>query len=247
MAGERLDKILSHHGFGTRKDTRRLIRRGLVVVNGKVCTEPDSHVDLDTAQLIVDGENISLRRHVYLMMNKPAGVVCSNRDGMHRTVFDLLEDEYRQDFLGGSLHMVGRLDIDTEGLLLFTTDGTLTHRLTSPKSNMTKTYFVRLQDEVPREAMPLITRRFADGIHIEPDGDDGEYDCKPADLEWIDGKTCKLIITEGRYHQVKRMIAAAGNKVIYLQRLAVGKLNLDTNLETGSYRELTFEEVELLG
>ena len=113
--------------------------------------------------------------------------------------------------------------------------------------NMTKTYFVRLQDEVPQEAMPLITRRFADGIHIEPDGDDGEYDCKPADLEWIDGKTCKLIITEGRYHQVKRMIAAAGNKVVYLQRLAVGKLNLDTSLEKSSYRELTFDEVELLG
>ena len=142
--------------------------------------------------------------------------------------------------------MVGRLDIDTEGLLLFTTDGTLTHKLTSPKSNLPKTYFVRLQDEVPEESMSLISRRFADGIHIEPDGDDGEYDCKPAELEWIDGKTCKLIITEGRYHQVKRMIAAAGNKVVYLKRLMVGKLSLDNELETGSYRELTFDEIEIL-
>ncbi len=246
MGMERLDKVLSHHGFGTRKDVRRMIRRGMVSVNGQVCSVPDEHIDLGNVVLTVEGEVVPLRRHVHLMMNKPAGVVCSNRDGMHRTVFDLLEDTYRQDFLGGGLHMVGRLDIDTEGLLLFTTDGSLTHRLTSPKSNFTKTYFVRLQQEVPEEARPLITRRFADGIHIEPDGDDGEYDCKPAELEWIDGVSCLLAITEGRYHQVKRMISSAGNKVVYLQRVALGKLKLDMNLPCGAYRELSAQELTLL-
>lgn len=246
MGSERLDKVLSHHGFGTRKDVRRLVRSGVVSVDGVVCTMPDVHMDPDTAVLLVNGEPVELRHHVYLMMNKPAGIVCSNRDGLHKTVFDLLSESYKGDFLGGSLHLVGRLDIDTEGLLLFTTDGGLTRRLTSPKSHVSKVYHVELQDEVPSEARPLISRRFADGIHIEADGDDDECDCKPAELEWLDGRSCRLVITEGRYHQVKRMFAAAGNKVVYLKRLAVDKLQLDPALICGEYRELLPEELETI-
>ncbi|MBO5137638.1 MAG: rRNA pseudouridine synthase [Spirochaetaceae bacterium] len=246
MTTERLDKVLSHHGFGTRKDTRRLIRSGAVTVDGKPCFVPDTHIPIETAQVFVDGELLQLRRHIYLMMNKPAGVVCSTKDGLHKTVFDLLKDEHLQVFLGGSLHLVGRLDIDTEGLLLLTTDGTLTHRLTSPRTNIRKTYFVRLEQYVPEEARPLITRRFADGIHIEPEGDDGEWDCKAAELDWLEGDCCLLKITEGRYHQVKRMIAAAGNKVIYLRRDAIGQLQLDSELRCGEYRNLTSDELDLL-
>ncbi|AEE17132.1 pseudouridine synthase [Treponema brennaborense] len=247
MKTERLDKILSHHGFGSRKDVRKLLHAGSVAVNGTVCVSPDVHVDPDADELTVDGSSVPMRRHIYIMMNKCAGVVCSARDGLHRTVFDLLDDSYRQEFLGGSLHMVGRLDIDTEGLLLLTTDGTLTHRLTSPKTHVTKTYTIRLKNCVPDEAQPLITRRFSDGIHIAPDGDDGEYDCKPADLHWFSGTECSLVITEGRFHQVKRMIAAAGNEVVYLKRIAIGALLLDPALENGAYRELSLRELENAG
>jgi len=243
MKTERLDKVLSHHGFGTRKDVKKLLHSGVVKIDDEICYNGNIHIDLDKSKIEVDNQILCIRKDVYLMMNKPAGVVCSNRDGLHKTVFDLLNDYYKQDFLGGSLHLVGRLDIDTEGLLLFTTDGNLTHRLTSPKTHVTKTYHIELQDFVPEELRPQITRRFADGVHIAPDGDDGEYDCKPANLIWIDGQTCQLVITEGRYHQVKRMIAAAGNKVKKLTRIAIGNLELDKTLLLGDYRELTDKEL----
>lgn len=246
MKQERLDKILSHHGFGTRKDARSIILGGRVKINGHTCTTPDYHVTIEMDTITVDEKELELRQHIYLMMNKPQGVICSNKDGIHKTVFDLLEERLHQEFLGGSLHMIGRLDLDTEGLLLLTTDGTLTHKLTSPKKNVPKTYFIKLEHKVPIEMQPIISRRFAEGIHIAPEGDDGEYDCKPSNLEWITENTCSLVITEGRYHQVKRMIAAAGNKVAYLKRTAVNKLPLDISLEPGEYRELTTKELSLL-
>lgn len=246
MKTERIDKILSNHGYGTRKEVRKLLHSGVVVVDGDVCCSPDTHIDPEFSIISVDGETVPLRQYVYLMLNKPAGVVCSSRDGFRNTVFDLLDSRYRAHLPGGELHMVGRLDLDTEGLLLLTTDGALTHRLTSPKTHVSKTYYVRLRDEVPVESQLLITRRFSDGVHIDADGDDGEYDCKPAGLTWLDGCTAQLVITEGRYHQVKRMFAAAGNEVSYLRRTAIGNLELDPSLETGQYRELSSSELDLL-
>jgi 16S rRNA pseudouridine516 synthase len=181
------------------------------------------------------------------MMNKCGGVVCSAKDGLHSTVYDLLEESLRHQFLGGSLHLVGRLDIDTEGLLIFTTDGTMTHRLTSPKSHISKKYLVTLRDTVIAENQKDIVEQFLQGITIAPEGDDGEYHCKSATLEWISENQCYLTITEGRYHQVKRMMVAVGNFVIGLKRVAMGNLLLDPSLEPGAYRELTAEEIELLG
>ena len=143
--------------------------------------------------------------------------------------------------------MVGRLDIDTEGLLIFTTDGTMTHRLTSPKSHISKKYLVTLRDVVVAENQKEIVEQFLQGITIAPEGDDGEYLCKSAILEWISENQCYLTITEGRYHQVKRMMAAVGNQVIALKRVAMGELLLDSSLEPGAYRELTAEELALLG
>ncbi|MBO5236455.1 MAG: rRNA pseudouridine synthase [Spirochaetaceae bacterium] len=246
MKQERLDKILSHHGFGTRKDAKFIILEGRVKVNGRICYIPEYHVTLEMDSISVDEKDLELRQHIYLMMNKPGGVICSNKDGIHKTVFDLLDERLHQEFLGGSLHMIGRLDLDTEGLLLLTTDGSLTHKLTSPKKNIPKTYFIKLENSVPAEMQPIISRRFAEGIHIAPEGDDGEYDCKPSNLNWLSEDTCTLVITEGRYHQVKRMIAAAGNKVAYLKRTVVNKLPLDISLQPGEYRELTAKELSLL-
>lgn len=294
MAQERLDKILAKQGFGTRKDARRLIRQGLVGVNGAVCKAPETHIETSTDVLTVEGKTLVLKTHYYFMMNKCAGVVCSAKDGLHKTVFDLLQETppvtplrkvptemscsesdtdevgadsvgadfidpvssdadadilapIRQSIISGELHLVGRLDIDTEGLLLLTTDGGLTHRLISPKSHVTKTYYIRLETPVSPEEQKTYSQQAEKGILIAPEGNDEEYLCKPAALTWISPLECTLVITEGRYHQVKRMIAALGNKVLYLKRQAMAELHLDETLQPGQYRELREEEILLLG
>lgn len=311
MAQERLDKILAKQGFGTRKDARRLIRQGLVGVNGAVCKAPETHIETSTDVLTVEGKTLVLKTHYYFMMNKCAGVVCSAKDGLHKTVFDLLQETppvtplrkvptemscsesdtdevdtdevgsdkvgadsvgtdfsapvgtdfsdsvgsdadadilapIRQSIISGELHLVGRLDIDTEGLLLLTTDGGLTHRLISPKSHVTKTYYIRLETPVSPEEQKTYGQQAEKGILIAPEGNDEEYLCKPAALTWISPLECTLVITEGRYHQVKRMMAALGNKVLYLKRQAMAELHLDETLQPGQYRELREEEILLL-
>lgn len=294
MAQERLDKILAKQGFGTRKDARRLIRQGLVCVNGAVCKAPETHIETSTDVLTVEGKTLVLKTHYYFMMNKCAGVVCSAKDGLHKTVFDLLQETppvtplrkvptemscsesdtdevdadsvgtdfidsvssdadadilapIRQSIISGELHLVGRLDVDTEGLLLLTTDGGLTHRLISPKSHVTKTYYIRLETPVSPEEQKTYSQQAEKGILIAPEGNDEEYLCKPAALTWISPLECTLVITEGRYHQVKRMMAALGNKVLYLKRQAMAELHLDETLQPGQYRELREEEILLLG
>ena len=294
MAQERLDKILAKQGFGTRKDARRLIRQRLVGVNGTVCKAPETHIETSTDVLTVEGKTLVLKTHYYFMMNKCAGVVCSAKDGLHKTVFDLLQETppvtplrkvptemscsesdtdfvgsdsvgtdfidsvgsdpdadilapIRQSIISGELHLVGRLDIDTEGLLLLTTDGGLTHRLISPKSHVTKTYYIRLETPVSPEEQKTYSQQAEKGILIAPEGNDEEYLCKPAALTWISPLECTLVITEGRYHQVKRMMAALGNKVLYLKRQAMAELHLDETLQPGQYRELREEEILLLG
>ena len=244
---DRLDKILSKHGFGTRKDVKKLLHSGAVCVNGEVCTAAERHVDVDSDVIEVDGERISVKKHVYLMMNKRAGVVCAAKDGLHATVFDCLGDEYRHTFLGGDLHNVGRLDIDTEGLLLLTTDGTMTHRLTSPKHHISKTYLVTLAEPVAAEQKAAYCRQLREGIDVPPEGDESGFTAQPAELTWLGDSVCSLVIYEGKYHQVKRMFAALGNSVVALKRTAMGELRLDEALAPGSYRELTAAELALLG
>ena len=144
MAKERLDKLLSHEGFGSRKDIKKMLRSRTVLINGKQIFDPSIQVDADKDTIIIDGEKIDFHKNIYLMMNKPQHVVSSSKDGEHQTVFDLLDESLRTPYLVEKLHLIGRLDMDTEGLLLFTTDGELTHRLISPKSHISKTYFFML-------------------------------------------------------------------------------------------------------
>ena len=243
---ERLDKILSKHGFGTRKDVKKLLHSGAVCVNGTVCTEADFHVDVNSDSIEVDGEKLSIKTNVYLMMNKKPDVVCAAKDGLHDTVFDCLSDEYRHSFLGGDLHLVGRLDIDTEGLLLLTTDGTLTHRLTSPKTHISKTYLVTLAEPVSDAEKVRYTDAICSGIEIPPEGDESGFVSMSAEVQWLGDNLCSLVIYEGKYHQVKRMFAALGNRVVALKRTAMGGLLLDESLAPGAYRELTEAELKLL-
>ncbi len=249
---DRLDKILCNHGFGTRKEVRRLVRSGSVTVNGETARLESDHVDMEKDRIEVDGELLVVETHRHLMMNKAANYVCSTKEGEHQTVFDLLDMEDNHKYLGGELELVGRLDVDTEGLLILTTDGNLNHRLTSPKHHVDKTYLVHLRDLVDGESKKRYEEELSKGIHIASDGKDGEADCLPAKIQWGDengseeNNACRLTISEGKFHQVKRMFQALDNQVVYLKRLSIGGLELDKNLAPGEYRDLTSEELLLL-
>lgn len=246
MAKERLDKLLAHEGFGSRKDIRKLLRSCEVLVNGKQIYDPGFAVDAENDSISVDGEEVNLHKNLYLMMNKPQHYVCSTKEGDHETVFDLLDDSLRTPYLQDKLHLVGRLDMDTEGLLLFTTDGELTHRLISPKSHISKTYLCGLEHAETAGHQAEITRAFEAGIEVGPEDNEVGFTAQPAQITWLNDSTAQLTIYEGKYHQVKRMFTAVGNKITYLKRISMGHLQLDESLELGQYKELESRDLDLL-
>lgn len=234
---ERLDKVLANLGYGTRKELKQAIRKGLIEVNGELVKDNGMQVDPEKDKICVNGEEIFYRKYIYLMMNKPDGVVSATHDNRDETVIDLLEIEH-QVF---NPFPVGRLDKDTVGLLLLTNDGDLNHRLISPKWKVDKIYYAKINKKVTDEDI----KKFKSGITL----DDG-YTCKEAKLEIIEaseeGSEVMITIQEGKYHQVKRMFEAVDKSVTYLQRVEFGTLKLDEDLEEGEYRELTEEEVSIL-
>ncbi|PRY82198.1 16S rRNA pseudouridine(516) synthase [Alkalibacterium olivapovliticus] len=235
----RLDKLLAHSGLGTRKEVKKLLKKKIVEVNNEIVTDPKIHVDLDVDHVTVSGETLDYQEFIYLMMNKPQGVISATEDNMHETVLDLLE---MQDSLQEP-HPVGRLDIDTEGLLILTNDGKLTHRLLSPKHHVDKLYYAEIDGIVTEEDQTV----FEQGVILEDD-----YQTLPAKLDIVsvnedtNTSVIKLVIQEGKFHQVKRMMHSVGKEVTYLKRLEMGPLKLDDQLELGAYRELTSEELDLL-
>ncbi len=243
---ERIDKLLAHEGFGSRKDIRKILHRCEVLLNGKRIFDPGTQFDVEKDELIIDGEKIDFHTNLYIMMNKPQHVVSSTKEGDHQTVFDLLDDSLRTPYLMEKLHLVGRLDMDTEGLLLFTTDGELTHRITSPKTHISKTYYCELEHPEAPEHQQEITRVFEEGIAVGPEDNEEGFTCQPAFLKWKSDSSALLTIYEGKYHQVKRMFVAVGNKITYLKRMSMGELKLDPSLGLGEYRILTEEEILLL-
>lgn len=234
---ERLDKVLANLGYGSRKEIKQAIKKGLIEVNGELVKDNGMQVDPETDKIVVNGEEIFYRKYIYLMMNKPDGVVSATVDNRDETVIDLLEVEH-QVF---NPFPVGRLDKDTVGLLLLTNDGELNHRLISPKWKVDKVYYAKIDKKVTESDV----KKFKDGITL----DDG-YVCKEAKLEILeateDGSEVMVTIQEGKYHQVKRMFEAVGKTVVYLQRVEFGTLKLDEDLEEGEYRELTEEEINIL-
>lgn len=246
MAKERIDKILAHEGFGSRKDIRKLLRSSEVLLNGKRIFDPGTQFNPQEDTVTIDGEEVDLHDHIYLMMNKPQHTISSSKDGEHQTVFELLEDNLRTPYLQEKLHLVGRLDMDTEGLLLFTTDGELTHRLISPKSHISKTYLCCLEHPETEEHQKEIEQLFKDGIQVGPEDNEPGFKCEPAFIEWKDASTAHLTIYEGKYHQVKRMFVAVENKIVFLKRLSMGQLQLDPSLQPGEYKFLTDEDLSKL-
>jgi 16S rRNA pseudouridine516 synthase len=228
--------MLANLGYGSRKEVKKLLKDGAVHVNQKVVKDPGHHVSPGEDTVNVHGDEVNYREFIYLMMNKPPGVISATEDSRDETVIDLLEleDSIYEPF------PVGRLDKDTEGLLLITNDGQLAHRLLSPKKHVPKTYFAVIEGEVTEEDIEA----FKKGVVL----DDG-YETKPGKLAILkSGLTSdiELTITEGKFHQVKRMFQAVGKRVVYLKRLTMGPLKLDETLELGEYRELADDEIEQL-
>lgn len=234
----RLDKYLADMGCGTRQEVKKFIRSGQVSVDGIVVKKPETKVEQTVQEVFLNGEKVGYESFEYYMLNKPAGVISATEDQNCQTVVDLIKDKKRKD-----LFPVGRLDKDTEGLLLITNDGALAHRLLSPKNHVDKCYFARICGKVTEEDV----RSFEKGVNI---GSQEQPEITmPGKLEIItsdDISKIRLTIQEGKFHQVKRMFQAVGKEVIYLKRLRMGTLILDEKLGIGEYRPLTKEELEKL-
>lgn len=228
----RLDKYISGCGYASRKDVKKIMKQGLVTVDGIICKRPEEQVS-ETSVVCVDGEILHYREFVYLMLNKPQGYVSAVFDKKYPVVTELVDEEYAHF----EVFPVGRLDIDTEGLLLLTNDGKFAHEMTSPKKNVYKRYFAVLD----KDAEGGDAEEFAKGMVFK------DFTAKSAKLEITDNpREVYIEIAEGKYHQVKRMCERVGKKVVFLKRVAIGGLKLDENLEKGEIRELTQEELDML-
>ena len=229
----RLDKLLANYGIGTRKEVKSLIRKGFVKVNGMIIKKDDFKVDHEIDEIVFDDELIEYRPYVYIMLNKPAGYISATKDNLHPTVLELIEGYENYD-----LFPVGRLDIDTEGLLLITNDGDFSHKLMAPSRNHSKLYWAEIEGVMDEKDIDS----FKKGIVL-----DTGYCCKSANLKVIevDDNCCKVEIEifEGKFHQVKKMVEVCGKEVIYLKRLSIRNLELDRSLALGDFRELSNEEL----
>ena len=231
----RLDKYLADMGIGTRTEVKKAITKGQVRVNEETVKRPEIKIDTEKDHVFYQGQMVAYAEYEYYMLNKPAGVVSATEDKNDSTVLDLIDEKQRKD-----LFPVGRLDKDTEGLLLITNDGELAHQLLSPKKHVDKVYFARIDGKVTEEDV----RRFAEGLEIGE-----EKPTLPAHLEILKREEIseiRLTIREGKFHQVKRMFAALGNKVVGLHRWRIGNVELDESLEEGEFRPLTQEEIDNL-
>jgi len=234
----RLDKYLADMGVGTRQEVKKYMKQGRVTVDGEIVKKPEVKVNTDQSIVCFDGREVAYAEYEYYMLNKPAGVISATEDNRCETVIDLIESKKRKD-----LFPVGRLDKDTEGLLLITNDGALAHRLLSPKKHVDKCYYAKIQGKVTEEDV----KAFSKGVNIgTPEEEEWTM---PGDLEILKSdeiSEIRLTIQEGKFHQVKRMFQAVGKEVIYLKRERMGTLILDESLGLGEYRELTDEELKNL-
>lgn len=230
---ERLDKILASQGTLSRRDVKEIIKKGRVTLNDKIVRDSAAKVDLNVDIVVIDGEQLTLKKHIYIMMNKPQGVISASDSDNDETVVDLVPDYL---FRKG-LFPAGRLDKDTTGFVLITDDGDFAHKILSPKNHIFKTYLARLQHKLTESDIEKLEKgiTLADGTTLK--------EAKVEIVENTETPLIKIMICEGKYHQVKRMFAATGNKVVSLHRSKMGDLALDDNLKPGECREITPEEL----
>lgn len=231
----RLDKFLTQAKVGSRSEVKNYIKKGLVLVNGQPALKPETKIETEKDKVEYQGEELLEKKFVYYMLNKPKGVVSATTDQLHPTVVSLIKEKYQEE-----LFPVGRLDKDTEGLLLLTNDGQLAHDLLSPKKHVDKTYYALIRGYVTKSDV----EKFREGLDI------GEKKTTmPADLHVLqagDISEIQVTICEGKFHQVKRMFQAVEKEVVYLKRISMGKLKLDRNLQPGEYRQLSESEIQIL-
>ena len=234
MAKIRLDKFIAESTARTRSEAKKIIKQKRVAIDGITVSDEGIKVDENAENISVDGKNINYEKNIYLMLNKPSGVISVTKDNKHKTVIDLTENNFK------GLFPVGRLDIDTEGLLILTNDGDFAHNTLSPKKHVTKKYIADVSgisycDELKKD--------FENGVVI----DDG-YKCRPSKLEYLGNfggyDKFSVEISEGKFHQIKKMFAAHGGNVIYLKRISFGEIQLDESLDLGKYRRLNEREME---
>lgn len=236
MEKQRLDKVLSNGGCGSRSEIKEFLKKGLIKINGQVIKDGGIHINPHEDLIEVNGAKFTYRKHIYIMLNKPQGVLSATEDSKYQTVLDLIDQSYSHY----DLFPVGRLDIDTEGLIFLTNDGKLAHRIITPKNHIPKKYFVKVCGKITDEDIAI----FREGVILEDN-----YKTLPSELEVVSSdeqSEALLTIYEGKFHQIKRMFEALGKKVIYLKRLSIGDLILDESLDLGQFRELTDLEIENL-
>lgn len=226
---ERLDKILVSQGVGSRKEVQKLIKKKAIIVDGEVVSKSDLKLDPEKSEIKVNGQVLNFKKHIYIMLNKPAGVLSATEDSSQKTVIDILPDNLKRK----GLFPVGRLDKDTEGLLIISDDGEFAHKALSPKKHIYKRYYAELDGELGEDMIAV----FEKGIELK----NGEK-FLPAKLEIKDKHSAYVEIREGKFHQVKKMFLSQGLEVRYLKRVKFGGLELDSNLHIGEARELTFYE-----
>ena len=231
----RLDKFLAENGLGSRAQVKQLLKKGLVLVNGRAEKSPKTQIDETVDEIIVSGQRLTYEKFVYYLLNKPQGVISATEDDRHKTVLDLLDETARQK----EVFPVGRLDIDTHGLLLLTNNGKLAHAMLSPKKHVEKIYRAQVAGLMKQADV----ERFAAGIELK------DFTCQPAHLKILEldeekeDSLVEITLAEGKFHQVKRMVAACGKEVTDLQRLTMGPLQLDPALALGEWRRLTEAEI----
>lgn len=233
MNNIRLDKILSNGGLGSRKEIKEMVKKGRIKVDGNIINDSGMHIDILKNSIEINSQKFHYREHIYLMLNKPSGILTATKDAKVKTILDLIDSKYKNYDLSSA----GRLDKDTEGLILLTNNGTLIHKILSPKNHIPKKYFVKFKGEMSKKDIET----FEQGVILED-----EYKTMGAQIEAVDQNKpdeCIITIYEGKYHQVKRMFKALGKEVTYLKRLSIGELELDKELDVGQYRELTDKEI----
>lgn len=228
----RVDKMIGNSNLDTRKNIKKNAKKGGLVINGQIVKDSSTQVDPKVDQVFYMGEFVDYFENIYIMMNKPAGVL-SSTDDKERTVIDLLDEFYQ----GLNLSIAGRLDKDTRGLILLSTDGKFIHKVTSPNSNIEKTYLVETRDKIDKS----LIEEFKKGVYIKEDN----YTARPAKLEILEDKKALVKVTEGKFHLVKRLFSNLSNEVISLKRIAIGNLKLDPMLKEGEYIELSEEDLSL--
>lgn len=228
----RVDKMIGNSNLDTRKNIKKNAKKGGLVINGKIVKDSSTQVDPKVDQVFYMGEFVDYFENIYIMMNKPAGVL-SSTDDKERTVIDLLDEFYQ----GLNLSIAGRLDKDTRGLILLSTDGKFIHKVTSPNSNIEKTYLVETRDKIDKS----LIEEFKKGVYIKED----DYTARPAKLEILEDKIALVKVTEGKFHLVKRLFSNLSNEVVGLKRIAIGNLELDPVLKEGEYIELSEEDLSL--